>query len=99
MENRSIENVIENSSSLTISTAKKTVHSLADYLHIKGLYLTAKLNPSENPLIRPQNIDFIIGFLNTSTMLRACSFWKNLNRTQKETLVRYMTLRGWMSFL
>lgn len=94
MEKGSIEHVIQNSSNLTISTAKKTVLSLADYLHIKGLYLTAKLNPSENPLLKPQNIEFIIRFLNASTMLRTCSFWKNLNRTQKEALARYMTLRG-----
>lgn len=56
--------------------------------------MTAKLSPSENPLTKPQNIEFVVNFLNESTHLKAYPFWKNLEREQKDTLVRYMTLRG-----
>lgn len=87
-----IEGLIESSNKLTLITAKKTVNSLYDYLHIKGLYLVAKLRPTDDPLSRAENIDFIVNFLD-STQLHLCPFWNKLDREMKIVAARYITLR------
>lgn len=77
---------------MTLITAKKTVNSLYDYLHIKGLYLVAKLKPSDDILSREENIEFIVDFLD-STELKGISFWNKLERDVKIAAARFITLR------
>ena len=59
--------------------AKKTVISLYDYLHIKGLYLYAKIKPEDDTLVKEENINFIVDFLD-KTNLRLFPFWSKLER-------------------
>lgn len=88
----SLEEIISESNNVTIITAKKTIHSLSDYLHIKGLYLTARLTPSLNPFSDEINLNFILNFLN-STQLNRCLFWKTMSNEQKMKLIKTMAMR------
>lgn len=53
--------------------------SLYDYLHIKGLYLFAKIRPDDNTLAKEENVEFIVNFLD-KTNLKHCPFWSKLER-------------------
>jgi hypothetical protein len=86
------------SRAVSLNQAKKTVVSLYDYLHIKGLYLFAKILPEDNTLGKQENVEFIIDFLDKTT-LKNHPFWFKLERCDFTLMKLYTICLCWVIFV
>jgi len=73
---------------------RKSIQDLRNYLHVKGIFLLARMHPEDSPFKEKHNVDFIIDYLNNSTNLPTYKFWKNLSRSKQIRICKLMSLRG-----
>jgi len=69
---------------MLVTTALKAhaVHSLQDYMQIKGMYMKYRLDPTL-PETTPGYYEIIVSYLEKHTDIAQCRFWNELDFEQK----------------
>lgn len=91
--NHVTESFVESMTPLGKQNVTKCVSDLRKYMHVKGIYLCARHMPEEGPFADPNNLNYMVDFLQNSTEMAKYKFWTTLSRRRQKAGIKLMSLR------